>query len=60
MNPKTEKNPRCAGREPTGVKRVTLCISGKPEQIEKLKELAKDSKNISQFIFEKTGVLDTN
>lgn len=45
------------GRKPTGIKRVTLNISGQPEQIEKLKELAAlDRKTVSAFIFEKTGV----
>lgn len=45
------------GRKATGVKRVSICISGQPEQIEKLKELAAlDRKTVSAFIFEKTGV----
>lgn len=52
MNPKTEKNPRCSGREPTGIKRVSVNISGQPEQIAKLKELAKRNQmNVSQFVF---------
>lgn len=45
------------GRKPTGIKRVSICISGQPEQIEKLKELAAlERKTVSAFIFEKTGV----
>lgn len=52
MNPKTEKNPRCAGREPTGIKRVSINISGLPEQISRLRDLAKrNDMNVSQFIF---------
>lgn len=49
------------GRKATGIKRVSICISGQPEQIEKLKELAAlDRKTVSAFIFEKTGVNKMN
>lgn len=49
------------GRKATGIKRVSMCISGQPEQIEKLKELAVlDRKTVSAFIFEKTGVNKMN
>lgn len=44
------------GRKPTGIKRVSICISGQPEQIGKLKELAaQENKTVSAFILEKTG-----
>lgn len=49
------------GRKPTGIKRVSICVSGQPEHIEKLKELAAlEKKTVSAFIFEKTGVLKWN
>lgn len=45
------------GRKATGIKRVSICISGQPEQIEKLKKMAaQEGKTVSAFIFEKTGV----
>ena len=45
------------GRKATGIKRVSICISGQPEQIEKLKQqAAQGKKTVSAFIFEKTGV----
>lgn len=45
------------GRKATGIKRVSINISGQPEQIKKLKELAaSEGKTVSSFIFEKTGV----
>ena len=45
------------GRKATGIKRVSICISGLPEQINKLKELAEmENKSVSAFIFSKTGV----
>lgn len=45
------------GRKATGIKRVSINISGQPEQIKKLKELAaSEGKTVSAFIFEKTGV----
>lgn len=44
------------GRKATGVKRASICISGQPEQINKLKELAqKENKTVSSFIFSKVG-----
>ena len=46
------------GRKATGIKRVSICISGQPEQIEKLKKMAaQEEKTVSAFILEKTGVL---
>lgn len=45
------------GRKATGIKRVSICISGQPEQIEKLKKMAaQEEKTVSAFIFEKTGI----
>ena len=45
------------GRKATGIKRVSICISGQPGQIEKLKKMAaQEEKTVSAFIFEKTGV----
>ena len=45
------------GRKATGIKRVSICISGQPEQIEKLKKMAaREGKTVSAFILEKTGV----
>ena len=41
-----------------GIKRVSICISGQPEQIEELKKMAAlERKTVSAFIFEKTGVM---
>lgn len=49
------------GRKATGIKRVSICISGQPEQIEKLKKMAaREKKTVSAFIFEKTGVNKMN
>ena len=46
------------GRKATGVKRVSICISGQPEQIEKLKKMAaQEEKTVSAFVLEKTGVM---
>ena len=46
------------GRKATGIQRVSICISGQPEQIEKLKQqAAQEEKTVSAFIFEKTGVM---
>ena len=45
------------GRKATGIKRVSICISGQPEQIKKLKKMAaQEEKTVSAFILEKTGV----
>lgn len=55
---KMENKKHAGGRPATGIKRVSICISGKPEQLKKLKELAKkENKNVSLFILEKTGVI---
>lgn len=44
------------GRKPTGIKRVSICISGQPEKIEKLKQMAaREEKTVSAFVLEKTG-----
>ena len=49
------------GRKATGIKRVSVCISGQPEQIEKLKKMAAlEEKTVSAFILEKTGVSKMN
>ena len=46
------------GRKATGIKRVSICISGQPEQIKKLKQqAAQEEKTVSAFIFEKMGVM---
>ena len=40
---------------------VSICISGQPEKIAKLKKLAaQEEKTVSAFIFEKTGVNKMN
>ena len=45
------------GRKATGIKRVSICISGQPEQIGELKKMAaREGKTVSAFILEKTGV----
>ena len=45
------------GRKATGIKRVSICISGKPEQIEEVKKIAaQEEKTVSAFSLEKTGV----
>ena len=45
------------GRKATGIKRVSICISGQPEQIKKLKQqAAQEEKTVSAKIKEKTGV----
>ena len=44
-------------RKATGVKRVSICISGQPEQVEELKKMAaQEKKTVSASILEKTGV----
>ena len=41
------------GRKPTGIKRVPICVSGQPEQIEKLKKIAKSKgKSVSKYILD--------
>ena len=40
------------GRKATGIKRVSICISGQPEQIEELKKMAKFSRQRQvRFLF---------
>ena len=49
------------GRKATGIKRVSICISGQPEQIAELKKkAAQEEKTVSAFIFEKTGINKMN
>ena len=46
------------GRKDKGIKRVSICISGQPEQMEKLKKMAaQEEKTVSASILEKTGVI---
>ena len=46
------------GRKATGIKRVSICISGQPEQRGELKKMAaREEKTVSAFVFEKTGVM---
>ena len=46
------------GRKATGIKRVSICISGQPEQIEKLKQqAAQEEKTVSANKKKKTGVM---
>lgn len=60
MLEKTAKNPKGAGRKATGIKRQSLCISGQPEQLDKLKKLATESgMTVSKFIFIKTGIIES-
>lgn len=41
------------GRKPTGIKRVSINISGQPEEIELLKKKASEAgKNVSRFILD--------
>lgn len=41
------------GRKPTGIKRVSICISGQPEEIERLKARAhEENKTVSRFILD--------
>lgn len=47
------------GRKPTGVKRISISLSGQPEQIQKLKELAeRNQMNVSQFVFYAVDTLE--
>ena len=49
------------GRKPTGIKRVSICISGQPKQMLKLKKMAAlEEKTVSAFILEKTGANKMN
>ena len=41
------------GRKATGIKRVAICISGQPEEIERLKARAQEeNKTVSRFILD--------
>lgn len=45
------------GRKKTGLKRVVISISGQPEEIAKLKELAKaENRTVTDFILTKVGI----
>ena len=45
------------GRKATGIKRVSICISGQPEQIEKLKQQAAAKKmTVSAYIFQLANI----
>ena len=45
------------GRKPTGIKRVSICISGQPEQIEKLKQQAAAANmTVSAYIFQQANI----
>lgn len=41
------------GRKPTGVKRVSFCVSCQPEELELVKQLAqKSGKTVSRFLLD--------
>lgn len=41
------------GRKPTGLKRVSFCVSCQPEELERLKEMVKESgKTTSRFLLD--------
>ena len=41
------------GRKPTGVKRVSLSLSGQPEELEALRKLAKEAgKTVSGYVLD--------
>ena len=45
------------GRKATGIKRVSICISGQPEQIEKLKQQAAAANmTVSAYIFQMVNI----
>ena len=45
------------GRKATGIKRVSICISGQPEQIEKLKQqAAAENMTVSAYIFQQANI----
>ena len=45
------------GRKATGIKRVSICISGQPEQIEKLKKMAAaENMTVSAYIFQLANI----
>ena len=46
------------GRKATGIKRVAICISGQPEQIEKLKQqAAAENMTVSAYIFQLANII---
>ena len=45
------------GRKATGIKRVSICISGQPEQIEELKQqAAAENMTVSAYIFQQANI----
>ena len=45
------------GRKATGIKRVSICISGQPEQIDKLKQqAAAENMTVSAYIFQQANI----
>ena len=45
------------GRKATGIKRVSICVSGQPEQIEKLKQqAAAENMTVSAYIFQLANI----
>ena len=45
------------GRKATGIKRVSICISGQPEQIAKLKKMAAaENMTVSAYIFQLANI----
>ena len=45
------------GRKATGIKRVSICISGQPEQIEQLKQqAAAENMTVSAYIFQQANI----
>ena len=45
------------GRKATGIKRVSICISGQPEQIEELKQqAAAENMTVSAYIFKQANI----
>lgn len=45
------------GRKATGIKRVAICISGQPEQIEKLKQqAAAENMTVSAYILQLANI----
>ena len=45
------------GRKATGIKRVSICISGQPEQIEELKQqAAAKNMTVSAYIFQLANI----
>ena len=45
------------GRTGTGIKRVSICISGQPEQVEKLKQqAAAENLTVSAYIFQQANI----